>query len=94
MTPASTAARLCDIIRRVSKRSTDGVMPVDAVAKHVGVMPVDADVFRDLGVESTAALDLLLSLEDEFGISVPDDAFSSARTISKMTALIEELRGS
>jgi len=78
----STETRVSDIIRRVSKQ------------KPNGALPVDADVFRELGVESTAALDLLFSLEDEFGISVPDDAFSSARTVRKMSELIDQLRGS
>jgi acyl carrier protein len=77
----SIEARVCDIIRRVSKR------------KDNGEMPVDADVFRELGVESTAALDLLFSLEDEFGVSVPDEAFSTARTVRKMTELIAQLQG-
>ena len=74
-------ARIGAIIRRVSKKAGDGPLPVDA------------DVFRDLGVESTAALDLLFSLEDEFGVAVPDDAFSSARTIGKMTELVTSLTG-
>ena len=74
-------ARIGAIIRRVSKQKGDGPLPVDA------------DVFRELGVESTAALDLLLSIEDEFGVAVPDDAFSSARTINKMIELIDHLRG-
>ena len=78
----STETRVSDIIRRVSKQ------------KPNGALPVDADVFRELGVESTAALDLLFSLEDEFGVSVPDDAFSSARTVRKMSELIDQLRGS
>jgi acyl carrier protein len=77
----SIQLRICDIIRRVSKRKDDGALPLDA------------DVFRELGVESTAALDLLFSLEDEFGVSVPDEAFSSARTVRKMTELIGELQG-
>ena len=77
----SIEGRICAIIRRVSKKAGDGPMPVDA------------DVFRDLGVESTAALDLLFSLEDEFGVAVPDDAFSSARTIGKMTELVTSLTG-
>ena len=77
----SIEGRICAIIRRVSKKAGDGPMPVDA------------DVFRDLGVESTAALDLLFSLEDEFGVAVPDDAFSSARTIGKMTELVNSLTG-
>jgi acyl carrier protein len=77
----STETRVSEIIRRVSKQ------------KPNGALPLDADVFRELGVESTAALDLLFSLEDEFGVSVPDDAFSSARTVRKMTELIDQLRG-
>ncbi len=78
----TTEERICAIIRRVSKDK-----PPD------GALALDADVFRDLGVESTAALDLLFSIEDEFGISVPDDQFSTARTVRKMTELIEQLRG-
>jgi acyl carrier protein len=77
----TTEARISAIIRRVSKQK--GETP----------LPVDADVFRELGVESTAALDLLFSLEDEFGVAVPDDAFSSARTIAKMTELVDSLKG-
>ena len=73
--------RICGIICRVSKR------------KDEGGLPLDADVFRELGVESTAALDLLFALEDEFSVSVPDEAFSSARTVRKMTELIGQLQG-
>ena len=51
----------------------------------------DADLFRELGVESTAALDLLLSLEEEFGVSIPDDAFGEARTVHALVHLIQRL---
>ena len=81
MSSETTEGRISAIIRRVSKQAGDGPLPADA------------DVFRDLGVESTAALDLLFSLEDEFGVAVPDDAFSSARTIGKMTELVDSLKG-
>lgn len=77
----TTEGRISAIIRRVSKQKSEGPLPVDA------------DVFRELGVESTAALDLLFSIEDEFGVAVPDDAFSSARTVRSMTELVDSLRG-
>ena len=51
----------------------------------------DADLFRELGVESTAALDLLLSLEEEFGISIPDDQFGDARTVRLIAQLAQKL---
>jgi acyl carrier protein len=51
----------------------------------------DADLFRDLGMKSVAALDLLLSLEEDFGVSIPDDKFGDARTVNALVALVEEL---
>ncbi len=78
---ADTTERICAIIRRVSKQK-------EALAV---ALPVDADVFRELGVESTAALDLLLSLEEEFGISIPDDQFGDARTIRLLAELATKL---
>ena len=50
-----------------------------------------ADLFRDLGVKSIAALDLLLSLEEEFAVSIPDDKFGDARSVEKLVALVAEL---
>ena len=53
----------------------------------------DADVFRELGVKSAAALDLLLSLEEEFGVAIADDAFGEARTTDQIVDLITKLTG-
>ena len=50
-----------------------------------------ADLFRDLGVKSASALDLLLGLEEEFGVSIPDDAFVEARTTSQITTVVSTL---
>jgi acyl carrier protein len=65
------------------------------VAKLEGAraqIPPGADLFRELGVESTAALDLLLALEEEFSISIPDDRFGDARTLEGLTKLVAELQ--
>ena len=51
----------------------------------------DQDVYRDLGVQSTAALELLLSLEDEFGVSISDEDFGEARTVDTLSSLISGL---
>jgi acyl carrier protein len=55
-------------------------------------LPGSADLFRELGIQSTDALDLLLSLEDEFAVSIPDDAFGESRTLLALVTLIEGLR--
>jgi acyl carrier protein len=51
----------------------------------------DADLYRDLCVDSAAALDILLSLEDEFGVAIPDDSFGNARSLRAIAGLISEL---
>ena len=51
------------------------------------------DLYREVGVKSVAALDLLLSLEEQLGVSIPDEAFGEARSVAKLVALVERLRG-
>lgn len=51
-----------------------------------------ADLFRDLGMKSIAALDLLLSLEEEFGVSISDEAFGDARSVEKIVVLVDGLK--
>jgi len=62
------------------------------VARLEGEYSATADLFRDLGVKSIAALDLLLSLEEEFGVSIADDAFGEARSVGQLARLVEGLR--
>jgi|HubBroStandDraft_1064217.scaffolds.fasta_scaffold480915_2 acyl carrier protein len=47
-----------------------------------------ADLYRELGVKSVSALDLLLSIEDEFGISIDDEAYGEARSVDKLVRLV------
>jgi acyl carrier protein len=51
-----------------------------------------ADLFKELGVQSLAALELLLSLEEEFGVAIADEAFGRARSLTALVALVEGLR--
>jgi acyl carrier protein len=70
---------------------------VRALIAVVGRVPPDfnpdADVFRELGIASAAALDLLLRIEEEFEISIDDEQFARTRTLTAMSALVSNLRG-
>jgi acyl carrier protein len=61
------------------------------VARLEGSYSADADVYRDLGVKSIAAIDLLLSLEEEFGVAIGDEAFANARSVKALVGLVEEV---
>ena len=51
----------------------------------------DANLYLDLGVASVHALQILAELEDQFGISVPDEEFVEATSIAQLASVIRSL---
>jgi len=45
----------------------------------------------DLKADSLDVVELIMALEDEFGIEVPDDKLESVKTIGDVVAFLEEL---
>lgn len=76
----STEKRVREIVARF-------LLPAGAEPSQKEIDP-DKDLFRELGIKSSAALELLLSLEDEFGRSISDEDFNEARTISALARLM------
>jgi len=62
-----------------------------AGAEDPSQLAVDADIFKDIGIQSTAALDLLLSIEEEFDVTIEDEAFAEARSIKALAKLVESI---
>ncbi len=50
----------------------------------------DSNILDDLGADSLDVVDLIMSIEDEFGIEVPDEALENIRTIEDMVKFIED----
>lgn len=51
--------------------------------------PPDADIYL-AGFASTDALELLVELEETFVITVPDDRFIEARTVTALAKLVQD----
>jgi acyl carrier protein len=47
--------------------------------------------FYDAGFVSVKALPLLMELEDQFGVTIPDERFINARTASDLDQLVRSL---
>lgn len=47
-------------------------------------------ILDDLGADSLDVVDLIMSIEDEFGMEVPDEAVDSIRTVEDMVKYIED----
>ena len=50
----------------------------------------DSNILDDLGADSLDVVDLVMSIEDEFGMEVPDEALENIRTIEDMVQYIED----
>jgi acyl carrier protein len=53
----------------------------------------NADLYSDLGVASMKAMELLVEIEDRFGVSVPDEEFIQATSLESLAAMIQKLKG-
>jgi acyl carrier protein len=52
----------------------------------------DVDYFN-AGLASIQALELLIELESQFGVSLPDDEFAKVRTVRALSDLIQSRSG-
>ena len=49
----------------------------------------DTDLQEDLGADSLDVVDLLMSIEDEFGVEVPDEEIENIKTVGALVSYIE-----
>lgn len=72
---------------------TDALPTIQDLIARIAKIPrpdPDADMYV-AGLASVDALELLVELEDAFGVTIPDDRFVEARTASSLTELVAEL---
>lgn len=65
---------------------------VKSIGKIKGQVHFDKDIYAELGVESVYSIELLLALEDSYGIAIDDTQFVKARTVQALTRLVLETR--
>ena len=63
------------------------------VAKELNVdeekIQMETHLIEDLGADSLDAVELIMALEDDFGIEVDDDAAQNAKTIGDLVNYID-----
>lgn len=66
----------------------------ELVAEQLGIskdsIKDDANVVEDLGADSLDVIEMLMTLEEEYGISIPDEKINQVKTISQIVKLIED----
>lgn len=52
-------------------------------------LTAETDIAKDLNADSLDVVELLMSIEDEFGIEIPDEEIENLKTIGALTEYIE-----
>ncbi len=63
----------------------------DRVGLDVSAITAETDVREDLGMDSLDAVELIMELEEELGISMPADKTADLKTVGEIAALAESL---
>ena len=67
---------------------------VDVFSKKFEVpaseLKLTTNIFEDLGADSLDVVDLLMMLEDQYNISIPDEDAQEIKTIGDVVSYIEE----
>ena len=51
---------------------------------------MDSDIVEDFEADSLDVVDLVMSLEDEFGIEIPDEEIENIKTVGDVVRYIED----
>jgi acyl carrier protein len=52
-----------------------------------------ADIYSDLGMSSLKAMELLVTLEERYMVSVPDEQFIEATSLQRLAEMMRSLKG-
>ncbi len=52
----------------------------------------DANILEDLGADSLDIIEMLMTLEDEYGVTIPDDQINQVKTVRQVAELIEKCK--
>ncbi|MBP1558936.1 MAG: acyl carrier protein [Oscillospiraceae bacterium] len=54
------------------------------------VVTMDASILEDLGADSLDIVDLVMTLEDEFDMEIPDEEIETIKTVGDIVRFIED----
>lgn len=56
-----------------------------------GKITPEAEVVKDLGADSLDIVELMMALEDEYGVTLPEGKVETVKTVQDIVDMLEEL---
>lgn len=67
----------------------------EMLAKQLNIKPEtirpESEIVKDLGADSLDVVELLISLEDSYGISIPEEDMENFKTVQDIVNMLEKL---
>lgn len=63
---------------------------VDQLSVDADEVKADANIQDDLGADSLDVVDLVMNIEEEFGVEIPDEAVANIKTVGDIVKYIED----
>ena len=68
----------------------------EVIAEQLGIskdtITLQSNVLEDLGADSLDIIEMLMTLEEEYGITIPDEKINQVKTVGGICELIEECK--
>ena len=65
---------------------------VEKLSCSADAVTMEARIQEDLGADSLDAVELIMFLEDDFGMSIPSDQAESLKTVGEIVKLIDSMK--
>jgi acyl carrier protein len=92
--PAASADRSIDLKKEGALVASVADRVIDIVAEQLGVdrekIQPETSFVNDLGADSLDTVELVMELEEEFDINIPDDAAEKIQTVGQAIEFIEK----
>jgi len=66
---------------------------VNSLQCDEAIVTMDASITDDLGADSLDVMDLIIELEDNFGVKIEDSRAKTIKTVGDIVAVVDELAG-
>ncbi len=63
---------------------------IDTLSCDEDKITLEASLADDLNIDSLDAVELVMALEEEFGVKIPDEELSTLKTVGDIVACIEK----
>lgn len=70
--------KVCNMLAEQLKIEADKITP-------------EAEVVKDLGADSLDIVELMMALEDEYGVTLPEGKVESVKTVQDIVDMLEEI---